>query len=318
MIHTLSDKSANIAVLTNQESAVLLCLIYFQIFRYPLSLQEIYAYCHGCTVEKETDLLPVLHSLVQKRLLFENRGFYHLADVEDIDRRLKGNATASLMMPKACRYAKLIALFPFVDSVCISGSLSKNYFDEDGDVDFFIITKANRLWLCRSLLVGFKKVFLLNSRKFFCVNYFIDVSNLSIPDRNIFTATEIASLIPVEHSMNYVNFTIQNQWVAEFLPQYQSVQKTSTSTIKNNPLKNFMEWLLSSNLGEFADKQLFKITLWRWKKKFPHFNPEDFDLNLRSRKNVSKHHPRGFQQKVLLAFETEKQKFAQKHQIKFT
>ena len=40
-----------------------------------------------------------------------------------------------------------------------------------------------------------------------------------------------------------------------------------------------------------------------WKRKFPHFDESDFDLNMRTRKNVSKHHPQGFQQKVLDALE---------------
>src|SRR4029453_8923510 len=91
----------------------------------------------------------------------------------------------------------LIASFPYVRCVCISGSLSKKYFDDTTDIDFFVITKPGRLWVCRTFLILFKKLFLLNSKKYFCINYFIDSDNLEIPDQNIFTATELTTLIPM-------------------------------------------------------------------------------------------------------------------------
>jgi hypothetical protein len=220
-------------------------------------------------------------------------------------------------MPKALKYGKFIAQFPFVETVCISGSLSKNYFDEKGDVDFFIITKPQRLWLCRSLLVGFKKVFLLNSRKYFCVNYFVGNDNLSIPDRNVFTATEIASLIPVNNLKGYTNFIKQNEWIYNHLPNFDLNNKTSVPPIPETPIKKVSEKLLSKQIGSFADKQLFKLTLHIWQKKFKHFNKSDFDLNMRSRKNVSKHHPSGFQQKVLSSWSLNKINYCKKHQIDF-
>jgi hypothetical protein len=61
-----------------------------------------------------------------------------------------------------------------------------------------------------------------------------------------------------------------------------------------------VELALNGKLGDRLEKKCFELTLSSWEKKFPDFSKEEFDLNLRSRKNVSKHHPRGFQQKVLL------------------
>jgi hypothetical protein len=75
---------------------------------------------------------------------------------------------------------------------------------------------------------------------------------------------------------------------------------------------------MGKSLGDFADKQLFKLTLSIWQKKFKHFNKTDFDLNMRSRKNVSKHHPSGFQQKVLNSWALNKENYCKKHQIYFT
>ena len=73
-------------------------------------------------------------------------------------------------MPKAIKRAKFISKFPYIENVSISGALSKNYYNNDGDIDFFLITQPNRLWIARTLLIIYKKMFLLNSRKYFCVN----------------------------------------------------------------------------------------------------------------------------------------------------
>ena len=97
----------------------------------------------------------------------------------------KANAPAKAKAPvkakvlvKAKAKARFISKFPFVAAVGVSGSLSKGYYDSDSDIDFFIITQHNRLWICRTLLMVYKKIFLLNSRKYFCPNYFISSEQL--------------------------------------------------------------------------------------------------------------------------------------------
>jgi predicted nucleotidyltransferase len=45
---------------------------------------------------------------------------------------------------KAKAVAKFLSWFPYIRGIAISGSLSKNFADENSDLDFFIITAANR------------------------------------------------------------------------------------------------------------------------------------------------------------------------------
>ncbi|MGL5890529.1 MAG: hypothetical protein ACRC3B_11625 [Bacteroidia bacterium] len=59
---------------------------------------------------------------------------------------------------------------------------------------------------------------------------------------------------------------------------------------------------MNGKLGDRLDNFCFNITQKRWEKKFPQLSTEEFELNLRSRKNVSKHHPRGFQFRVLSSY----------------
>ena len=98
-----------------------------------------------------------------------------------------------------------IKRFPFVRAVFLSGELSKNISSDDGDIDFMIVTEKNRLWICRTLLTFFKKIFLFNQKKYLCINYFVDEEHLHLPKKNIFTATEIAHVKPL---FNFILFQL--------------------------------------------------------------------------------------------------------------
>ncbi|NJM79247.1 MAG: nucleotidyltransferase domain-containing protein [Flavobacterium sp.] len=207
----------------------------------------------------------------------------------------------------------MIRYFPFIEGIAISGSLSKGYFDENSDVDYFIITKPNHLWTCRTFLVLFKKIFLLNSKKYFCMNYFISSEHLEIEEKNIFTATEIATLIPLHGDKIFQDFFEKNNWYQNFIPN----KKTNTENLisfKKSKITAFSEYFYSGFIGKAIEKTSFKLTLYFWKIKFrKKMSSEDFALAFKSSKKVSKHHPSNFQKKVIdainLKYDFVKEKF---------
>jgi len=291
--------------ISEQQEAILTVICYYEVFSHPLTAEEIKK--NLPVLISEENFAEDLKELLTECLLSCHEGFYFLSANEKsiVGQRFKKEALAQKMWKKAAFFSKLIGAFPFVKSVCISGYLSKGVIDEKGDIDYFIITDSSRLWICRSFLILFKKIFLFNSHKYFCTNYFVDVNNLEIPDRNIFTATEVSHLIPVVNYKSFEEFISVNEWVNEYFPNKNIRLEENCLPESKNSLKRFSEFILSGKLGESLDNAFFRLTLKRWQKKFPQFSREDFDLNLRTRKNVSKHHPRGYQQKVLKAQEEE-------------
>jgi hypothetical protein len=293
-------------------------LLYFGIFQYPLTLKELKRFCRTLTSIEEVEL--ELDFLEKGGYVKQKDGFYSTGD-QDIDlmveRRLKGNIKAEEMLKMARRYSKLISYFPFVRGISLSGSLSKGYADEKSDVDYFIITEPGRLWLCRMLLVLFKRVFLFNSHKYFCVNYFIDTQNLEISDKNLFTATELTTLIPTCNTSLHRKLMQANPWVKGFFPNT-LLETVSGETIpaNNSLVKRSIEKIFQGKLGDKLDGYCFKITIAKWKKKFKNFSDTEFELNLRSKKNVSKHHPRGFQIKVLKALDEKVKGFEDKFNVR--
>lgn len=296
-------------------SAILKSLLYFDLFRYPLTLPEIIRFSsipiHHLHIAEEA-----LQQLEDNLMVYRFGEFWSLhSDYANIERRQKGNRSAMKIWDKAIKRSKFIQRFPFVRSVNISGSLSKNYFDAEADFDFFIITQPNRLWLCRMLLTIYKKFFLLNSRKYFCINYFIDTESLEIPDKNIFTAIEIVTLKNMTGENLYNNFMQSNNWVKQYFPNYSSEKQMLPHAEKQSLIKHISEKLMQNKIGDWLDTVCYKITLYFWKRKFKKMTAIEFENNLRSRKHVSKHHPQGFQFKVLEGYKKRIHTFEQQHNV---
>ena len=289
-------------------------LLYFSLFRHPLTEEEIFAFSE---TESREQIKKELNLLIKNEVIYFIDGFYLVENEEShVKRRLQGNKMAKEIFSKANKVSKFISKFPFVEGVGISGSLSKGYYDDEGDIDFFIITSPNRLWIARTLLILYKKIFLLNSRKFFCVNYFISTNALEIDEKNRFTATELVTLMPMYGNGSFHDFYKQNTWVHSFLPN-----KTITEGLVNmNPVSKplftkLTEKALNNKLGEKLDAFFLKITYKKWKMKFKKFNQKQFNIALKSTKDVSKHHPLNFQRKVIDRLNVKYEECLENHNI---
>jgi len=287
-------------------------ILYFSIFRYPLKIEEIHSYTNYVTI---TETEKELQHLIEEKILRKVDDFYvYGSDLDSVIKRLRGNMYAARALKKARKKAQFIAKFPYVEAVGISGSLSKGYYDNESDIDFFVITKPGKLWICRTLLMLYKKIFLMNSRKYFCVNYFIASSQMQIQEQNRFTATELKTLIPMQGKAAFREFYNDNHWVknyfSKFEPQIDRVQDTQKPL-----LSKAIEVVCDTKFGNVTDAAFKMITLKKWKSKFHYMNEEDFKIALKTTKNISKHHPSNFQKKVILSLNTKLEEVKSKYNV---
>lgn len=309
-----TDQSpANLSVeLSLVEAGVLKSLLYFDIFQYPLNAAELKA-LHPIKNSNSEDISLALNRLLENRRIHQHGEFFQLPEAPSYaDRRKSGNQLAVQRMQRALQRSRLVAAFPFVKAVMISGSLSKNYMEAGSDIDFFIITAPGRLWVTRTLLIAFKKIFLFNSHKDFCLNYFIDTDHLEIEDKNIFTATEVAFLLPTHNPALYKAFRAANTWADAYYPNHGLRCLEQCAEVEQGMFKRLGEWLLKGRLGEALDARFMRLTMGRWQKKFTHLEPSRFEVAMRSRKYVSKHHPSAFQDRVIGKLQTKQQELEQK------
>lgn len=298
--------------------AIVRTLLYFDIFNYPLNEKEIINSLSE-RADNDVDINQEIKLLLQNNLIDEKDGFYFIGQEKGkVARRLDGNLLAEKFLKKAYKYSKIIGFFPFVRGVYISGSLSKGFIDKESDIDYFIITEPGRLWLTRFMLTLFKKTFLLNSRKYFCVNYFVDTNSLEIPDKNIFTATELTHLIPTYNYNLYLEILNANNWIKEYYPNFPMRCNKDVISPSKNIITKACETALKGKAGEKLDAKCFKLTLSFWRRKFKDFDESILDLELRSRKNVSKHHPQGYQGKVLTKYKEKIEAFEVEKNVKLS
>jgi hypothetical protein len=286
------------------ELTILKALAYFDMFSYPLTQEEIRDFMDHYAAEEEFQ--SAIRQLVFRKLIFKFDEFYSLrSEPALIERRIQGNLRARKLLPKAARIGTFLYKFPFVRAVAVSGSLSKNYADVKEDIDYFIITKQNRLWIARTFLHLFKKfTFLLGRQHFYCMNYFIDEKALLIQEQNIYSATEVVTLLPAAgmHTMNH--FFQVNRWVEEWLPVHTAKHETNSSN-KTFALKNILESIFNKDFGDRLDDFLFKWTTRRLQTKEQQGlrNLKGRVMNLVTGKHFSKSDPGAFQEKIVRMYE---------------
>lgn len=257
------------------------------------------------TLEK-CELLEYLKNSKSLEVPFaEKNGYYYIKpNNQFVESRINKEAYSKKIWKKAWLATHVIKRFPFVRCIMITGTLSKNSSDSDSDLDFMIITAPDRLWIARTLLMLFKKIFLLNSKKHFCINYCITEDNLTIKQRNIFTATEIATIKSTYKPELAEKFVISNSWVKDCFPNYilndKSLHKAGCKVQnRRSMLQAIWEFFFPGKIGDKIDFMLMNKTKEHWKKKYPQFDETERNDRLKTERNESKVHPQSVQGKIL-------------------
>ncbi|WP_158992538.1 nucleotidyltransferase domain-containing protein [Mucilaginibacter sp. L196] len=320
-INSPDDKMQNrLYPLTNKNLSaikenILATLAYFDMFNYPLTQAEVYLFLGNKFDYELFD--DALKCLVDNSTIHQFDKFYTLsADHYIAVRRLDGNQKAAELIKIAEKVGSLLIKFPYVRGIAISGSLSKNFADTDSDVDLFIITEKNRLWIARTIMHCFKKLtFLVNKEHLFCMNYYIDMQQLEIPEKNIYTAIEVGTLIPLQGDIVFEKFYAANTWTREFLPN-KNMRISSAMPVKKTFFKMLFEGLFSFSPGNMLDNMLMNITTNRWLKKtlLKRLNNHGNVLSLLTGKHYAKPDPKNFQRNLLSRYEYKVSSLLSKHE----
>lgn len=285
-------------------SGVLDCLRYFGLFKYPLTSEEVHRFCGFKASHSEVfQQLTYLHRMGE--ITREKEYFLYKSESSWIERRELGNSRAKALLQRSKKFSRIISSFPFVKGVAISGSLSKNYAGENDDVDYFIVTAHNRLWIARTMLHVMKKLsFLTGHEHFFCMNYFVDESALELPHQNLYTAIELSTLLPVYGYKTIDKLKKRNSWSKNYLPNFKA-PSYSPYLIKpySLGLKSMGERLINLFRPRKFNYYLMRLTDKKWRAKWSHLqlSEQEYRQAFYTDLHVSKNHPQSYQPKVLTA-----------------
>ena len=251
--------------------AILRTLLYYDIWSYPLTSDEIEHFL-PLPLGQRGAFRSALAGVVKSGEVLERDGHYFPGHRPDgvVEERKSREQRARRYWMMARLSTHIIKRFPFVRAVMVSGELSKNVAGPDSDVDFFILTEPGRLWLTRSSLILFKKVFLLNSRKFFCLNYFASTDQLSEEEHNVYVAAEVAHVKPLYNSRLYAEYLEANRWIRTFFP---NVDRADLFSPKVNDRRSLTQPLFETILSllplDRIDRSLQRFWQKVWARRYP-------------------------------------------------
>jgi len=212
--------------------SILTTLSYHNFFDYPLTKKEIIKYFISSS-KKNANLSIInqtLNKLVCQKIIEEKNGFYFLKNKKDlVFLRKKRKKYSQKKLKIAKNFLKYLKLIPWIKMIAVTGALAMENSSKDDDIDLFIITQENRLWLTRLLLIVIliiigKRPEITKYKKDIkdkiCPNLFLDERALGLKKsrQNLFIAHEIAQSKPILNKDNtYQNFLSQNKWVENYL-----------------------------------------------------------------------------------------------------
>lgn len=283
------------------QNAIIKTLLYYDIWHHPLTAGEVFRFLPLNSCSREELEKGIRETEAQGRVL-QHQGYYFVpgrtpAIVEQ--RKVRERHAQSLW-----RIARLsmhvIRRFPFVRGVFVSGDLSKNVTTRHSDVDFFVITEPDRLWIARTLLILFKKVFLLNSKKYFCLNYFATADHLTLDEQNIFLATEVATLKPLYGSALFRRYLDANGWIHDYFPNFPAGGADLPPVCDRRSLiQLILEFPFRFIPASRLDDRLLALMERTWGRRYPEFDDATRKRIFRCTKTESRAYVGNFQEKIL-------------------
>ena len=207
-------------------------ITYFDVFDYPLTSLEIWQLLPiGCSYQTVKQILTNIN-------LEQKHGFYCLPQRQAIiTTRQQRYNISDRKFKKALRIAKIFSYLPWIKLICLANLIGQHNLRTQGDIDLFIITTPQRLWLTRQLCVGLIKFLNLRPRPHkiqdqICLSFFVDAEHLNLEsfllqqakdNRDRYFTYWLASLRPLYNcDQTYEQLLSANAWLNNYLPNWQA------------------------------------------------------------------------------------------------
>lgn len=247
------------------ERAVLKTLAYADIFDYPLKAWEIHKWLIGKSLSLR-QVEKVLEKLKQKKLINNQNEFYFLSKrAVLVSKRLIRQQQSEKLISQAKLISIILKYLPGIKLIGISGALAMNNAQVDDDIDLFVITSKNRLWLIRLLTLALFTLIIKRRRPNdsrqqaagkFCLNTILEDNQLSQQKQDIYIAHEVLQMqVLWQKDDAYTSFLFANQWVFQFLPNWIGREYVSFCRRRESrPQSKHSKSVILSKLNNYAEK----------------------------------------------------------------
>ncbi len=245
---------------TDVERALLLGVLYSDLFEYPLREDELHGALVGCAASPE----QLEAALVALRGRFLARldghvtwlGREHLVGL----RRAREDA-APARWEQARRYARWLRRVPFVRLVAVCGSQARDNAPPEADLDFFCISAPRRLWLVQVMAMLLRRMAARGGVEI-CPNYFLAEDALALSARDLYSAHEVLQVVPLRGRAAWEAFRASNAWSTDFLPGFDAASRATRLDDEPAPAwTRRLERLLAGRAGDLLDRVVHRVLL---------------------------------------------------------
>lgn len=301
MLKATDPAGGAMPLLDDAEQAVLRALAYRQVFDCPLSADDIWQ-CLDVPDVPPDQVVQALRQLQTTGLVASRDGMYWISEMQDpLKRWAADRDRADAAMPEALAVGRSLMRLPFIEGVAISGSLSKRSLAEDGDYDFLVITRPGRLWLVYTMLRYYGSR--LRSPDMLCSNYLLAGHKLALERRDVFTAMELATMLPVAGSESLARMQAANSWADSYLPNRPAMAHISEPT--RGAWRRVAEMALYGPVGAVLDWCACQAVRRLQQRKYPHLRALMARRSAELSRHVAKlHHAKEWKYRVLERYQT--------------
>jgi D-beta-D-heptose 7-phosphate kinase/D-beta-D-heptose 1-phosphate adenosyltransferase len=246
------------------EKAILKTLIYADIFDYPLKVQEVHKWLIGKkAVPRQVE--KALGRLSQAASIKHQREYYFLRKRKGlVIRRISKERQSAKYLQKAKMLCQILRIIPWIKLVGISGGLALGNASRKDDIDLFIITAKNRLWISRILALGLFS--LIGQRRKagdkgkqvagkLCMNILLEEDKLRQKNKDIFIGHELLQMKPLwQREEVYGKYLAENEWALRLLPNWVGLKVT-----RSKPMRKIRRFKMFDYLERVAQKLQLKI-----------------------------------------------------------
>lgn len=244
------------------EKAVLRTLIYADIFDYPMKVWEIQKWIIGrkATFKQVEKTLEKMYQV--SRIKYYGDYYFLKGRRGLVKERVARQKISERLLKQARLISQIFKIIPWIKLVGVSGSLAMENADKNSDIDLFIITEKNKLWICRLGLLGILE--LLGKRRKrgenekqasgkICINLLLEEDSLAQKDKNIYLAHEVLQMrVLWQRGGVYSKFLEENEWVFKYLPNWTSSVGIKYQVLSIKGSKKFSHntyYILHNTLG---------------------------------------------------------------------
>ncbi len=268
------------------DSAILETLRYRSIFSSRVTFHQLCTFfiCPEEPLEIEINEKVIkqrLEYLIKKKRISYKKGLYYLFGHKTVNWNSRA-ANSRKLLKEAYETANILKQIKWIKMLAVTGSVAAYNAQKKDDIDVFIITEKNRLWLTRFFVVLLLKLHNKyrtdeNFHKKVCPNIYLsdDALMWEKSKQNIYTAHEILLMHPlINRDDTYFKFISSNKWLFSYFPFFKvnMPKKPKASSKYNSSIIDTVEFIaMTIQLWYMRDKKTTEVV----SSNFIHFNKFD-------------------------------------------